>query len=293
MSLLKERIELGIQEAELSAQQNLSSFPPFLRWLLIFCVIAILPAYFVSKNLSYKFWSAEYKSSLIEAKASFTNPKPLNISDVNVTTIGEGVFAGVVKVSNDNLDLSASNIPYIISFLNSKEETIYSEQGKFYILPNQTKYISVPRFTSTEKVVYTNFSIDEKSVKWQKKINIPKVTIANSVPKTYEQFSPLSFVVEGDITNQSPYNIKQVRITFLLFDKNKTIIGVSQRDEFTLAPFERRTYKQLWPNISENNIYSVQVLTDTNTLDPNNLTVEAIPDNSSSNLSRPKNQNPF
>lgn len=293
MSLLKERVELSIQEAELSAQQNLSNLPTIVRWFVILGVLAIIPAYFISKNISYKLWSAKYSATLIQAKPAFTNPKDLNISDVYVTTNGEGVYAGVVKVTNENLDLSAKNIPYIISFLNAKEETIYSEQGKFYVLPNQTKHIIAPRFTSTEQIVYTNFSIDKDSIKWQKRINLPIVTISNSTPKTYQQFSPLSFVVEGDITNQSPYNIKQVRITFVLYDKNQNIIGASQRDEFSLKPFERRTYKQLWPNISESNIYTVKVFTDTNTLDPNNITVETSEINSSSNLSRPQNKNPF
>jgi len=95
-------------------------------------------------------------------------------------------------------------------------------------------------------------------------------------------------VAQGDFVNNSPYTLSKVRLTFVLFDQNQKIIGVSQRDESTVAPFERRAYKQLWPNMTAGNLSRVDVTADTNTLDPSNLSAPTINSgSSSSDLNRP------
>ena len=293
MSLLTDKIELSIQEAELGTQQALSQFPPFLKWLLILGILAIIPSYLIAKNISYKIWVARYAQGQLTAKKSFTDAKDPKWADVSVTTLGDGVYSAVIQINNPNLDLSANNIPYQFSFLNSKKEVLYTETGKLFLLPNQTKYVIVPRFNTTEQIVYANFQLQGK-VNWQKKLKLPEVKFNLSQPNTYQQALPPAFVAEGDFTNQSPYTLKQVRLTFVLFDSSQKIIGTSQRDEFTVTPFERRTFKQLWPNLYAPNFSSVKVMADTNTLDPSNLSVDSIPTNSSSSdLSRPKTQKAY
>lgn len=293
MSLLKEKIELSIQEAELATQQGLSSMPGILRWLLILCLLAIIPSYFIAKTISYKIWSYEYSKKIPVAKPSFTDPKEPKISEVSVTTLGEGVYSAAVNVSNQNLDLSANNIPYTFNFYNSQTEKVYSENGRMFLLPNQTKYVLVPRFTTAEKISFTEFSINPEQIKWQKRLSIPTVKLDTSAPSTFQQGLPPAFVVEGSFTNQSPYTLKQVKLIFVLFDQSLKIIGTSQREEFTVAPFERRTYKQLWPGLVAPNLSTVKIFADTNTLDGSNLIIENPSSDSSSNLSRPKNLNPF
>ena len=94
-------------------------------------------------------------------------------------------------------------------------------------------------------------------------------------------------MVTGDFTNNSPYTLGTVRLTFVLFGAGNNIIGVSQRDEFTVAPFERRSYTQLWPDAFPSNLAKVETDAYTDTLDPDNLMVTAPPAGSASDLSRP------
>lgn len=288
MSFFKDKIELEIQEAELGAQKALSRFPPVLRWLLILAVIATIPAYYIAKNLSLKIWLNRYQQGALTAKPSFTNPLEPKVSPVNVTTLGTGVYAAAVEISNQNLDLSARDVPYQFNFYNAQKQLLYSSSDKLFLLPNQTKYVAVPRFLSAQQIAYADFQLP-KNILWQKKLKIPSVKLIASTANYYQQISPQAFVVEGDFSNQSPYTLKQVRLMFVLFDSQNKIIGISQRDEFTVSPFERRTYKQLWPGIFAANLNSVKVTADTDTLDSSNLIVQSVPSGSSSDLSRPKN----
>jgi hypothetical protein len=286
MSLFKEKLELDIQEAELFTQRNLSQFPPVLVWLIFIALLCVIPAYYISKNLSEKSWEKKYAEQQIIAKPSFTNPQDPQISKVTLTVSGTLGIAAVVTVTNQNLDLSLDNVPYIFTFYNAQKQQINQYQGTLFLLPNQTKYITAPSFSPTEQIAYANFNLPQ-NLPWQKRLSVPNVNLLTSIPQTFEQSSPLAFVAQGDFFNNSPYTLGSVRLTFVLFDQNQNIIGVSQRDESTVTPFERRAYKQLWPNMAAPNLSRIDVTADTDTLDPNNLSAPAVNSNSASDLSRP------
>lgn len=102
----------------------------------------------------------------------------------------------------------------------------------------------------------------------------------------------MAFVAEGSFQNQSPYNLGRVRLVFFLYDQNKRIISVSQRDEFTVKPYERRGYKQLWPGVYSTSVASAEVFAETDILDQENI---FLPDSASSgtpasDLSRPEQE---
>jgi len=294
MSLLKDKIEVDIQEAELGAQKALNELPWIIRWLVVLIILAIIPSYYISKNVSQKIWLSRYQQGALTAKPSFTNPLPPKTSDVSVTSLGPGQYAAIVQITNQNLDLSLDQVPYSFIFYNSSKQEVYTYSDNLYLLPNQTKYLTVPTFSSPDKIAYTNFQI-AKDLPWQKRLSIPTVDLTTSLPSSNEQFLPLALVVQGDFVNNSPYTLKKVRLTFVLFDQSGKIIGTSQRDESTVAPFERRTYKQLWPNLVAPNLGRVQVTADTDTLDNSNLTTNFVPSGSGAgDLSRPKDsQNGF
>ena len=288
MSLLKDKIELDVQEAELFTQKELRQFSPILVWLVVITLLAIIPAYYISRSTSEKIWLSRYEQGAITAKPSFTNPQFPTTTPVTLVNSGSGGFAAVVKISNQNLDLSIDNVPYSFIFYNSQKQQIYQYQNTLFLLPDQTKYITAPTFTPTEPIAYVNFQLPQpQTLLWQKRINIPTVIFSASQPQTFEQTSPLAFVAQGDVLNSSPYTLSKVRLTFVLLDQNQNIIGVSQRDESTVAPFERRAYKQLWPNMTVGNLSTVDVTADTDTLDPNNISAPAISSSTASDLSRP------
>lgn len=287
MALLKEKIQIGIEEAELKTQKVLWSISPVFRWLLIIMALSIVPAYFVAKAISQKIWATRYQQTELKASPSFTDPKNVKISEVSLTTLGENLYSAVVQIANENLDLSAQNVPFEFNFFNAEKQLLYSYSDKLFLLPDQKKYIIAPRFSANEQIAFTEFRFVADPV-WQKRLNIPGVELQTSTPNNYNQISPPAFVVEGNFINNSVYTLKQVRLNFVLFDSFGKIIGSSRRDEFTVAPYERRSYKQLWPNVIAPTLGKTEIVAETNTLDPNNLAIPTAPSSSASDLSRPK-----
>ncbi len=286
MSLLKDKVELDIDLAELRAKQALDRFPPVLRWILIICVIGTIPAYYIAKNASAGFWGGRYKALMISARPSFTNPQNPKQSDVSLTKASDNTYGAAILISNPNLSLSLPPTPYTFTFFDNTGSQVYQESGTLFLLPNQSAYVVAPRFTSQSGVARANFAFTSP-LNWQKRANIPKVDIQASQPNSYNQIQPPAFVAEGSYLNNSPYQLAQVRLVFLVYNSGHNIVGVSERTDYTIAPYERRGYKQIWPNIFAGPGTAVKVFSYTDPLDPANLNLPAASGSPASDLSRP------
>ena len=285
MSLFKDKIELEMQEAQLATQKSLDRLPPLLKWLLIVLLVAVIPSYYIAKSISFNIWQKKYQQTQLTAKPSFTDAKAPVASTVTLTTLKQGSYAAMLTISNPNFDLSLDKVPYKIIFYNAQKQQIYSYSDELYLLPNQTKFLTVPTFTANDAVAYSNFQLSP-NLPWQKRLQIPVVGLVTSPAKSSQQSSPPAFAVTGDFTNNSSYTLGKVRLTFVLYDSGNNIIGVSQRDEFTVTPFERRSYTQLWPNSYVSDLGKIDVEAYTDTLDQNNISVPSQASSSASSLSR-------
>jgi hypothetical protein len=292
MSLLKDKIEIQIEETELNVQKTLQSLPKVVRWFTIIITLAIIPAYFISQNIAYKILLNRYNQNQALAKPSFTNPSQPKNSNVYLTTLGQNQYAAAVMLTNLNLDLSVKQLDYQFIFSNSKKQEVYRYNGKTYLLPNESKYVIVPTFTTNEQIIFADFVLPEK-ISWQKRIEIPKINLSTSLPKIGFELNPFNFYVEGNFVNNSNYELREAKITFVLFDQSGTIVGLSQRDEYTIKPNEQRSYKQLWPNMNPDNIDKVKVDVFTNPLNENNLKLSPYNPSPASDLSRPSSQRTY
>ncbi len=275
MAFLKEKIEIGIEQAELNAQNTFLGFSKGVKLYIVIMAITIIPVYFVSKIAAEKIWLAKNSANAIAAKASFVNALAPQISEVNVLNIGNGFYAAVVEIRNKNFDLSFHNTAYKFTFYNSAQQQVYESSGTTFLLPSQllpsqAKYVALARFPSQEPVAFAEFKLED-NIRWQKRLAIEDIKIVSPKPRYFEQLSPPAFVAEGDFVNESSYYLRQVRLIFLVRDFNDKIIAMDQRDEGNVRPSQRRAYKQIWPNLSGNLVKSVEVFVETNPFDPNNL----------------------
>jgi len=272
MSLIKDEIELKLEQAQFGANQALSSVPKSLKWFAVVFLLAAIPGYFLVKSLSHSYWSSRYKGLVLSAHKSFTDAVDPSISQVTITTAGPDIYTAAAKITNNNLDLSADNVSYEFDFYNEKSELLKTASGKLFLLPGESKYLVVPRVESSEKIASAEVKLPG-TLPWQKRITIPQVSLSVSQPNYYNQTTPLAFVVEGALKNQSPYLLGRVTLTFLLYDAQGKLLAASEREESALKPGELRTYKQLWPGIYSTDVVKATVLTGTDTLDPENLTL--------------------
>lgn len=295
MSLFKEKVEIGIQEAELGVMKGLVKFPPVLRWALIIGVLAIIPSYYISRQIAYQLWRQRDLQYALVPTPSFSSSLPIRTKNTWLLQTGPNQYTSVAEVINDNLDLSTNVAAYEFKFYGPNQNLIVPDSGqvsgKTYFLPNQSKYLLATRITSKQPITRMEVVFGSDIV-WRKKLSLPAIQLNVTGVKFSQQASPPAFAVDGLVENTSSYEIGQVRLVFLVFGFNRQLLAASERNEFTLASGENRAYKQLWPDQTFPNAVSVQVLADTNTLDQGNLRLSTSPPGSGSDLSRPQqNQN--
>lgn len=283
MAGIKEKIQVNVQGALLGVQEKSFSFvrefkalPNWKRILILILAIAIIPMYLLLRFGTEQYLSVRYAREALSAHAAINVVQNPVVGNMSIIKNPNGSYSAVALVSNPNLDLAAEDISYNASFLDSEKRILSTEKGTIYLLPNEKKYLVFPKLTPTS-VGIAGGTVKLGEVKWQKRLNIPEVKLRASEPLLYDEANPLTFIAEGSIINDSPFEIGSARIVFLLFDDNNKIIGVSQRDEFRLVPFGRRAYKQLWPGLYRSQVKKIQVLPVTNTLDSNNVTVTTNP----------------
>ena len=161
MSLLKDKIELEIEEAELNTQKAVMGFPRAFRWFLAAFIIAVIPVYFVSKSISQTIWLKRYQQGALTAKPSFTNPKAPVVGNITVTTFKQGSYAAVLQITNPNFNLSLDKVPYRVNFFNSQKQQIYSYPDTLYLLPDQTKYLTVPTFPLSDAIAFSSLALPD------------------------------------------------------------------------------------------------------------------------------------
>lgn len=283
MASIKETIEvnvqgaiLGVEEGGFSFANQFSNIPRWKRLLILAVAILIIPAYLGARVGTEQFLNQKYGREALTAHGAFNAALDPVIGEMTIIRNPNNSYSGVVLITNPNIDLAATDIDYTISFLNSSKQAVYTTTGTMYLLPNEKKYIVVPKVDSTSSGVVSG-TITLAEVNWQKKLNVPDIKLRATEPISKEEVNPLTFVAEGSIINDSPYQVGSARIVFLLYNDANEIIGVSQRDEFRLLPFGRRAYKQLWPGLYANQVKKVQVIPTTNSLDPQNITIDTEP----------------
>jgi hypothetical protein len=279
MSDLKENFDIQVETAKLrAAEAGLSfgsyfrSFPAWKRRLLYLMLILIIPGYVVVRYGVEQAVALRLKQQVLSAHPSFSTTEEPTIGSVRVLSLAPGQYAAYAEVQNNNLDLAADNVPYTFHFNGSTGGEAVSSGGTLFLLPNQKKYVVASRVDSAVGVSSATLELGE--IKWQKKLDMPTVELKTPESFLSEEINPLRLTVEGSVVNNSPYQLGTVKLVFLLYNSAGNVIAVSQRDEFRVSAFGRRSYVQQWPGLYKTDVAKIVTIADTNTLDGNNVMID-------------------
>lgn len=278
MASLKENIEiqsggavLATQEGAYRIKQWYLNLPRWEKGLIIALAILAIPGYFGVRYGTELIMTKQLARESLVAQPSFTDPEPLQVTKATIVENSTGTYSAYVTVTNPNLDLGLPQMSFTFKFFNQAGEQVATYDGDSYILPDEQKLVLAPRVLSEEEISSATFAVDTPT--WQKRLSLIDVELRMSEPYVYEELSPLGTSAEGSVVNNSEFNIKQATLVLVLYGPNNKILAVTQREEFSLKPFERRAYKLTWPGIIRGQVTKIDLKAYTNVLDESNLTV--------------------
>lgn len=282
MVSLKENLEvesrgavLAVQELTWRLRQWFLGLEPWKRIILVVMTALLLVGSFMIRYGLEAVLTYRYNQLSVIAQPAFSRPDALVVSAVSVVKGSGNFVSAYATIKNPNLDLALTDLTYTMNFENSIGDKVGEVRGSLYLLPDQQRWLVVPRFESIE--IPTKASLTFGELKWQKRLSLPEVNLRMTEPLVYQQEQPNALIGEGAVINTSPYYVKQATLVFVLYGTNNQILSVTSREENNLSPYERRAYIMQWPNLNRSSVQRVGLEAYTNTLDPANLSVAEAP----------------
>ena len=272
-SLVKEKAKYQVEKSLYETGHTFMQFTPVGRALFLIFLLGSIPAYYGSKYASIKYFDLVYSKSHISAKPSTVLASPLVNSAVSIYPTSERSYSALATITNPNLDISVGTTNYSVRFFDSSGKELYKYSDSFFLSPNEQKYLVVPRIDTDFAPASAKLEFTDPH--FVKRFTIPKISFQSPTPQVYSQSTPQAFVVEGGVYNDSPYFLKIVRVKVLLYDSGGKVVGATSTELGSVKPFERRSYKLLWPGQPYFAVARAQAFPETNVLDPENLRLQA------------------
>ena len=175
----------------------------------------------------------------------------------------------VAEIKNPHTDYGSSEVAYELKLLKGNNQELLTEEGIFYILPNQTKFLILPFLTTEQNVSEINFKI--KSAVWQKIDSMSSVTLA----ATRQSYTVLdggnSSSLEAVILNDSDFDFDTIDIDIALRNKYGSVIAVNKSEINTLLAHTERGFKVVWPFPINEDVAEIEIMPTTNLFDNYNF----------------------
>lgn len=196
--------------------------------------------------------------------------QPIQINNTKLIKVIEGDYDFIAQVSNPNTDYGSSVVTYVLTHTDANGQKT-SEEGNFYILPGQTRYLVRNALKSLTEI--SEMTLEVKSVDWEK-VNMPGGGISFAVQgKDLKNINKGSVAVRvaGVLLNDSNYDFDTVDIVVVVFDSQADIIGVNKTDIRTFLAHTSRGFTVEWPSPFKADAYRIDIEASTNLFNNSNF----------------------
>lgn len=268
-SLIKEKSKYRLEKFLFDLKRAFLSFSKPGRVMLIAFLVLLIPGYYIGKFIGQQVYTRLYAKYSFQAKPSTLLATPIIAGKVDVYTLDGQQFSASVTVRNPNLDISVAATEYTINFYGQGKQFLATHRDSLVLLPNQEKLLVVSKIDSTQTPVAGELVINQP--KFIKRINIPQVDLQVLNPRMFTELEPFASALEATIYNNSPYSVDLVKVPVVLRNSAGKIATASSTRMSDLRPYERRSFKLLWPGITNLSAFKVEIFPETDIFNLDNL----------------------
>ncbi|MEW5805705.1 MAG: FxLYD domain-containing protein [Patescibacteria group bacterium] len=181
-------------------------------------------------------------------------------------------FDAAIQLKNPNLNWGLKSFDYQIDF---KDVSGYvlpgSLYGKSFLMPNAGQWLMETAKFAPAETREIELKINTSTIEWSK---IRPYVAENEFVIRDQQFKllspPASGYAEatGAIENKSSFNVNDVEIQAVLYDKDKRLISFGRTTIFSLRQGEVREFRIFWPKkfVNRNPVAGLDILANINFL---------------------------
>lgn len=176
--------------------------------------------------------------------------EPLQILSVDLLRVDEGDYDVVARIKNPNQEFGSGDVQYTLQLFydgTGGVENIQEQQGSFYVLPGQTKYIIISPIFSQHEL--RKAKIDIASIDWQELDTLAlqgvNFVVTNSVFSTKPQKNVFA-QLRGFVANNSDFDVNRADVVVILFDSKDHPIAVQRSELHTFLAHTTRGFETSW-----------------------------------------------
>lgn len=195
--------------------------------------------------------------------------KKLRIFEAVFIPTKEGFVDVAAEVQNDNLAFGVPQLKYTFELYDRDNAMVGSKYGTAYLLPNSTKFVIDQAIKVSKPPKRVKFYFSEPQFKEVKEYIKPRLNILSVRSKVVPEGDIGSLVAEGNVINQTNFNLDKVIVMVLLKDDAGEIIAVNRYEVRTILANENRFFSTRWfyrvPNFAK-----IETSADTNIFEESN-----------------------
>jgi hypothetical protein len=175
----------------------------------------------------------------------------------------------VAEIANPHQNFGASEVEYELVILDNNDEEILKEEGVFYVLPGQNRFLVISALEINGAIKSAELII--KSAKWQKIDSLEGLNFTVRGENYIVLEGGRSSELTAAVTNESDFDFDVVDIAVLLFDSKGDVIAVHRSDIRTFVGRTARSFKVSWPFSIIGNVSDIGIIISTNLFDNSNF----------------------
>lgn len=194
---------------------------------------------------------------------------------VNFIKLDDGKYDLAAKIINPNPNFGLADFKYSFKIY-SEEGLIKEQRGESFILPAEEKYLIEAGLIVGDEIKRVDLVIDEaKNENWKKFLKefFPSDIYISDKQFRYLENQPNTAEASGIIKNSSGFDFETIKISVVLFDENKKIIGANKTEVKTVLAGEDRYFSALWFSPISGEVKSIEMQADTNLFADDNFII--------------------
>lgn len=196
----------------------------------------------------------------------------MRVLESELIKIEENDYDFIAKINNPNLIHGAGEARYRVELKDGFGNVVKTINGKFHILPRQTRYIFIsPIQTDTD---VTDVEMTITSFDWQQLTDFSVGDIKLTVRrKEYTEVNNGTIFgkVEGVVFNDSEFDFDRVEVLVVLYDVSGDVIAAGTTNIRTLLSSRENFYEVSWFRPFAGSVSRIEVQATTNAFENNNF----------------------
>lgn len=168
--------------------------------------------------------------------------------------VTDGVYSAVSYISNQNVSLGARNVSYSFKFYDNKNLLVAERSGRTDVPPNSDFPVFEGLVTTQNRVPTRVFFEFTKDPTWRRLADQPIISVKNSILSS----ATTSPRLEATVVNDNVFDIDQIVLVAILYDKNETAVAASETT-IDLLKNDSKKIVFTWPTDFSNEINRIEI----------------------------------